>query len=107
MPNLVKSPPVQVTDFIAGLNLGPRDELKLIVRAGVATAHVKRSNGQVHSATTMLNGKLKRMVAVDAAELTRSERRKMVRQLSKEGHRQTAIANLLGISQGTVSLDLQ
>ena len=96
-----------VGTFLKDLQIGPHDDAKLRIRAGVVSAHVKRADGRVQSATTMLNGQFRRLTAFDPSGLSRTARRKVVRQLRKEGLRQTAIADLLGVSQATVSLDLR
>lgn len=107
MPNLVKSEPAHVDAFLEKLKIGPRDDVKLRLRGGVLTAVVKRADGRVQSITTMLGGRFQRRTAYDQSGSSPAERRKVVRQLRKEGHRQTAIADLLGVSQATVSLDLR
>jgi DNA-binding CsgD family transcriptional regulator len=106
MPGIVKFDAAKVGAFLGGLNIGPHDEVKMSIRAGVVTAHVKRGSGQAQSATTMLGGQFQRRTAADLSGSPR-DRRKIVRQLTKEGLRQTAIADLLGVSQATVSLDLK
>jgi DNA-binding NarL/FixJ family response regulator len=107
MSAVVKFEPAQVIAFLEDLKIGTRDDVKLRIRAGVVTAHVKRPNGRVQSVTTMLGGRFRRLTAFDPSELSPADRRKVVKHLNKEGLRQTAIADLLGVSQATVSLDLR
>ena len=96
-----------LNDFLGGLNAGPSDDLKLRIKGGVASAHIKRTDGSVQSATSILDGRLQQRTNFDPEGMTPKERRRIVRSLRKAGHRQTAIADLLGVSQATVSLDLR
>src|SRR5688500_7357425 len=107
MPSLVKIDPAALVTFIDDLRIGPRDDVKLRIRGGIASAHVKRASGRVQSVTTMLNGRLRRLTDFRSSGLSPTERRKVVKELRKEGHRQTAIADLIGFSQTTVSHDLK
>jgi hypothetical protein len=95
-----------VGTFLEDLKIGRRDEAKLTIRGGFASAHVKRADGRVQSATLMLTGEFRQMTAFDPAGLSPTRRAKLVKKLYKDGLRQTAIANLIGVSQATVSLDL-
>ena len=107
MRNLIKSQPTGVDVFLEGLKVGPQDDVRMRLRAGVLTAVVKRADGRVQTATEMLGGQFQRRTAYNPDGLSPAKRRKVVRQLRKEGLRQMAIADLLGVSQATVSLDLQ
>lgn len=121
MPNLVKPALTSVRpklirpkpDFSAvgtlleDLRVGRRDDIKLRIRNGVVSAHVKRPDGRVHSATTMLNGQFRQLTNFDPSGLSPAERQRVVKKLRKDGLRQTAIADLIGVSQATVSLDLR
>jgi DNA-binding NarL/FixJ family response regulator len=107
MPNLVKHKPAQVDAFLENLQIDPRDDVKLRLKGGVLSAVVRRADGRVQSATTMLGGKFQSRTAYDSDASSPAERRKIVKKLRKEGHRQTAIADLLGVSQATISLDLK
>lgn len=107
MAGLVRFQPSLLSTFLTELKIGDRDDVKMRIKGGVVSAHVKRADGRVQSATTMLDGHFQQMSAFDPNTLTPAERRKVVRKLRKEGHRQIAIADLLGVSQATVSLDLR
>lgn len=107
MSNLIKHEPAYIS-LAEALNINPRkDELKLRIKGGVASAVVKRRDGTVQSITTMLGGRFKRRTEFDSSNLTQRERVKLVKQLRKEGLTQTAIAEYIGMSQGTVSQDLK
>lgn len=107
VPNLIKFDPVQVGSFLEGLKVRANDDVKLRIKGGVMHASVKRQNGRSQTATTLLDGRFRRVTSYDAANSNPSERRKAVEQLHKEGHRQTAIAEILGVSQATISLDIK
>lgn len=107
MPNLVKANPPRIDAFLEDWRIGPEDDVKLRIRGGVLTAVAKRADGRVQTRTMMLDGRFQRRTAIDTSGLSPAERRKIVRQLRKEGHRQAAIADLLGVSQATISLDLK
>ena len=106
-PTGVAAFPRHIAGFLEGLNVDSDDDLKLRVKGGVASAHIKRVDGSVQSATSVLDGRFRQMTNFDPEGMTPKERRKVVRSLAKAGHRQTAIADLLGVSQATVSLDLR
>ncbi|TIO04402.1 hypothetical protein [Mesorhizobium sp.] len=109
MPNLVlrrKIDYTAVTTLLEDLNVDRRDTVKLTIQSGFASAHVKRADGRVQSASMMLTGQFRQMTAFEPSEMSPSGRRRLVKQLDKQGLRQTAIANLIGVSQATVSLDL-
>ncbi|MER8800174.1 hypothetical protein [Mesorhizobium sp. M0019] len=109
MPNLVKVKLdySAVGSLLEDLQVGRRDDVKLRIRAGIVSAHVKRADGRVQSATTMLNGQFRQLTDFNPSGLTPAARRRIVKKLRKDGHRQTAIADLIGVSQATVSLDLR
>jgi hypothetical protein len=107
MKELVPVKSARVVEFLDGLNIGPRDKAKFKIEGGVISAHVKRANGRVQSASEMLGGRFRRLTDCKGGELCISERRKLVAQLDKERLPQTAIADLIGVSQATVSNDLR
>ncbi|TGR36453.1 hypothetical protein, partial [Mesorhizobium sp. M1C.F.Ca.ET.195.01.1.1] len=69
MPNLVLKPKKldysAVSTLLEDLNIGRRDSVKLTIQAGFATAHVKRANGRVQSASMMLDGQFRQMTAFE------------------------------------------
>lgn len=108
MANVTMYRPATLDAFLDDLKTDfSRDEIKLVVRKGVAKATIKRANGHVHTAATMLGGRFQSRTSFDPTGMTPVRRRKLVRQFSKDGLRQTAIADLLGVSQATISLDLR
>ncbi|MER8759891.1 hypothetical protein NKH69_30375 [Mesorhizobium sp. M0976] len=109
MPNLVlkrKIDHAAVAAFLEDLNIDRRDSVKLTIQSGFASVHVKKADGRVQSATMMLTGQFRQMTAFEPSAMSPSARRRLVKQLDKQGLRQTAIANLIGVSQATISLDL-
>jgi DNA-binding NarL/FixJ family response regulator len=107
MSNLVKHKPAQVDAFLESLRIDRDDDVKLRLKGGILSIVVKRADGRVQSATTMLGGNFQSRTAYASDEVSPAERREIVKQLRKKGHRQTTIADLLGVSQATVSLDLK
>jgi DNA-binding NarL/FixJ family response regulator len=107
VPNLIKSDAAVIGEFAARFHRGSRDVLKLHIQGDVVKASIKRANGEVHSATAMLGGRFQSRTSYDAAGASPEQRRKLVKQLSKEGFRQTAIADQLGVSQATICQDLK
>ena len=114
MPSLVRPNPLMlklnydaVATLLEGLDIRRGDNVKLTIHNGVAAANVKRTDGRVQSSTTMLNGRFHQQTYFNSSGLSPAARRKVVRKLRKDGHRQTAIADLIGVSQATVSLDLR
>lgn len=107
MSNIAKYKPAALGDFFTGLKIGPRDDVKIRIRGGFATAHLKRADGHVQSATVMLDGPFQLVSSCDPTNMTPAKRRKVVHKLHTDGLKQVAIAELLGVSQATVSLDLK
>ncbi len=103
---IVRRTNTSVGTFVDTLMIDSADELTLRVRKGVASATIKRANGEVQSLTRMLNGKFEQRTAFDAASASPAQRRKVVNELRRKGHTQVEIARLLGVSQTTVSNDL-
>ncbi|OWO89550.1 hypothetical protein B5E41_30370 [Rhizobium esperanzae] len=71
------------------------------------SVHVEKSDGRVISRKFRTDGSFRQMTVFNKATVDSEERCKIVVQLDEDGLSQTAIAHLLGISQPTVSLDLQ
>ncbi|MER9586489.1 hypothetical protein [Mesorhizobium sp. M0276] len=114
MPNLIKSNPLMlklnyaaVAMLLEDMDIRRGDNVKLRIHNGVAETNVKRVDGRVQSSTTMLNGRFHQQTDFNSSGLSPAARRKVVKKLRKDGHRQTAIADLIGVSQATVSLDLR
>lgn len=96
-----------VSAILEDLRVRRSDDVKLRIRNGVISASVKRADGRVQSATSMLGGQFRQLTDFDPAGLSLAERQKLVKKLRRDGLKQTAIADLIGVSQATVSLDLR
>jgi DNA-binding NarL/FixJ family response regulator len=108
MGSLVPVKPNAMVSFFRHLRIDPRrDTFKIVDSASVISAHVKRPTGEVLSARLRAKGSLKQFTKFDPADLTVQQRRVLEREMPKEGMSQAGIANLLGVSQATVSLDLK
>lgn len=94
---------------IHNLNINPLTD-KFVIKgaSGVAVAHVQKPDGQVYSARVQANGALQQFTQFDANRLTLEERRELEHKLHyKDNLTQSEIADLLGVSQATVSNDLK
>ena len=95
-----------VGTFLEGMKLSSRDDVTLRIHRGIMTIRVKRSDGRIQSDSTAIGGPSQRL-NFDPSALSPAERPNVARRLRREGHRQRAIARLLGVSQATFSLDLR
>ena len=85
----------QVANVVSDLAIDPkRDTFKITGNFGVISAHVRKADGEVVSLRIRARGALRQVTKFDAKSL-------------KEGLSQAAIADLLGVSQATVCLDLK
>ena len=108
MRALVPVKPNSIVSFFSNLRIDPRrDTFKIVGSASVISAHVKRPTGEVLSARVRAKGSLKQFTKFDPKDLTIQERRVLEHEMHKEGMSQAGIADLLGVSQATVSLDLK
>lgn len=102
------SRPVSAFPILGGLQINPiTDTFRIEGSAGVIAVFVKRPNGDVQTAKTRAGGRLTEWTNFEPAGMSVSERRRLVRDMRRDGLSQSAIANLLGVSQPTVSLDLK
>lgn len=94
---------------IYNLNISPvTDKFVIKGASGVAVAHVQKPNGHVYSARVQANGALQQFTQFDANRLSVQERRELESQLhNRDNLTQSEIADLLGVSQATVSNDLK
>jgi hypothetical protein len=89
------------------LRIDSEDDFKMVGSGGVISAHVRRSNGDVHSIRVWPGGRLKEYRRFDARDLTIDQRRALVETMYEKAYTQAEIADQLGVSQATVSLDLK
>lgn len=89
-----------------GINPG-RDTFKIQGSSGMIYGHAKKPTGEVLSVRIRARGSLKQFTNFDPNELSIDERRTLEQEMHDEGLPQAEIADLLGVSQATVSLDLK
>jgi len=90
------------------IKIDPRSDTYVIKGgAGVAVAHVKKPNGEVQSMHIRTDGALQQFTRFDPNQISVAERRNLEKSLYQKGMSQSDIADLLGVSQATVSLDLK
>lgn len=95
-----------IANLAEAFGLARKDKLKLTISDGFVAAHIKRPDGQVVSHKSNVDSGFRQMTVVGGSSGP-TARREIVKELRKEGKSQAAIANLLGVSQATVSLDLK
>ncbi len=71
-----------LASFVESLNLARSDEVSIHSKGGVISVNVKRRDGRVQSATTILGGRFQQMTAVDGG-LTPAQRRRLVKELDR------------------------
>lgn len=74
---------------------------------GYASITVKKPNGQVQSQTYSANNRMQTYTTFDGSNLGKEERKKIVREMHRQGHSQAKIGVAVGVSQATVSNDLK
>lgn len=96
------------SSFFVPVNIDPIND-SYVIRggAGVAVAHVKKPSGEVFSAHVKADGAFQQMTYFDPSKLSLEERRSLEFDLYEKDHSQAEIADLLGVSQPTVSADLR
>jgi hypothetical protein len=98
----------RVVSAVSYLSIDPQhDTFKITGSSGVISRHVRKSDGEVISLRVRARGSFRELTTFDANELSVPERRRLERDMYKDGLSQSAIADLLGLSQATVSLDLK
>ena len=98
----------RVAGVVNDLSIDPRrDTFKITGSSGVISAHVRKADGEVISLRVRARGSFRQLTNFEASELSLPERRRLEREMYKDGLSQAAIADLLGVSQATVSLDLK
>lgn len=94
-------------DLFSMLAINPsRDRAKLSISAGVITANVQKPDGKVFSARFRAHGALTQLTKFDPSKISIDERKKLEKEMHGDGLSQAEIADMLGVSQATVSLDL-
>ncbi len=104
----VNTRPTSASFLFGGLQIDPRTStFRIEGSAGVISASVRKANGDVQTARTRAGGRLTEWTRFDPAGMSAEERRRLVKEMWRSGLKQSAIANMLGVSQPTVSLDLR
>ena len=107
MTKLVPSRPDAMLEALSDFNLRPGDTFKIISAKGVLAIHKRKPSGEVQSVRVQAKGSFKQATSFDPTQISIAERRKLEEGMTKQGLSQSAIADLLGVSQATVSLDLR
>lgn len=106
MAKIVPSRPDPMLSALTDLNLRPTDTFKMTGSNGVLKIHKYKPGGAVESVTIQAKGSFQQVTHYDPSQVTVAERQKVEANMYKSGLSQAAIADLLGVSQATVSLDL-
>lgn len=106
MTKLVPSRPDSMLSALGDLNLRPTDTFKITGSKGVLSIHKRREDGCVESLRVRAKGSFKQAAQFDPGQISIDERRGLEADMHKSGLSQSEIADLLGVSQATVSLDL-
>lgn len=107
-PNGLRPSEGKLQTLFETLNIDPhRDNYKISGGAGIAVAHITKATGEILSVRARANGAFKQMTRFDPAVLSVEERRDLEKQLHEEKRTQSEIADMLGVSQSTVSQDLR
>lgn len=103
---IAPSRPDPMLSALGDLNLKPTDTFKITASNGVLKVHKYNPGGAVMSVTIRAKGSFQQVTHYDPSQVTAAERRKIEADMYKSGLSQATIADLLGVSQATVSLDL-
>lgn len=107
MTKLIPSRPDSMLSALSDFSLRPNDTFKITGSKGVLSIHKRRSDGRVESLRVRANGSFRQATQFDPSQISITERRKLESDMHKSGLSQSEIADLLGVSQATVSLDLR
>ncbi|MBV8593742.1 MAG: hypothetical protein JOZ27_05525 [Caulobacteraceae bacterium] len=107
MAKLVPARPNGLSAVLGNIQLRPNDTFKVTASNGVLSIHKRHPDGRVESLRLRARGSFRQTTQFDPREVTVSERRRLEAEMHKSGLSQSEIADLLGVSQPTVSLDLR
>ncbi len=107
MTKLVPSRPDGMLDALADFNLRPGDTFKIVSSKGVLSVHKRKPSGEVQSLRVRAKGSFRQSTSFDPGQINIEERRALEQEMTKAGLSQAEVADLLGVSQATVSLDLR
>ncbi|BAU90585.1 MULTISPECIES: hypothetical protein [Methylobacteriaceae] len=107
MPKLVPSRPDPMLDVLSTFRLKPTDTFKIVSSKGVLTINRRKSTGEVEQMRVRAKGSFQQLTKFEPAQITIAERRKLEAEMVKSGLTQSEVADLIGVSQATVSLDLK
>ena len=97
--------PVRLRDMFDTLPL--TDTVKVIFSNGVVNFNRRYPDGRVQSVRMRANRSYRQTTLFDPRDVTIQERRELVAALYNSGLSQSEIADQLGVSQATISLDLR
>lgn len=89
------------------LNVRRGDTIELKFVKGLWRSRRVYEDGRVETSRAYMQGKLRTLTFYDGAKMSVADRVKLVKRLYAEGHTQTEIAQLIGVSQSTVSNDIR
>ncbi len=107
MAKLVPAKPDNLLSALGEFNVRPTDTFKITGSGGVVSIHKRKKDGRVESLRVRANGSFQQATRFDPSQITIDERRTLEAGMYKSGLSQSEIADLLGVSQATVSLDLK
>lgn len=107
MPALVPSRPDPMLDVLANFRLKPSDTFKIVSSKGVLTINRRKASGEVESMRVRAKGSFKQYTTFDPKQISKAERRQLEADMIDSGLTQSEVADLVGVSQATVSLDLK
>ncbi|QWW71365.1 hypothetical protein [Rhizobium sp. WYJ-E13] len=87
--------------------ISPGDKFNISGVSDFMSVHVEKRDGRVITQRFRTNGNFRQMMVYNKGDVDPSERREIIVDLDADRLSQSAIADILGISQATVSLDLQ
>lgn len=107
MAKLVPARPDNLLSALSEFNVRPTDTFKITGSGGVVSIHKTKKDGRVESLRVRANGSFQQATRFDPSQISITERRELEVGMYESGLSQSEIADLLGISQATVSLDLR
>jgi hypothetical protein len=107
MTKLVPAHPSGLSAVLGNLHLRPNDTFKMTASNGVLSVYKRHSDGRVESLRLRARGSFRQTTQFDPSQVSIPERRRLEVGMHKSGLSQSEIADLLGVSQATVSLDLR
>jgi transcriptional antiterminator len=92
---------------LSDFNLRPTDTFKVTGSNGIISIYKRKEDGCIESLRVRASGSFKQATQFEPSQISIEERRNLEEGMRKSGLSQAEIADLLGVSQATVSLDLR